>query len=178
MSVKNIWIGGEIEDRYYMAYVMSKIASFSWVRYDMFLKDNIYECPPIFCWRYARDIDEKVYQKISGCVSSFQGQVKWVMNKSTVMDGSPGRNYMIEPEFIREIYQKNGINKLPEILEANYKEELQKAIEDVVPLAKHIEIEMGVVDANPIPPTNETAFLRERLKEFQRERLRQKKKNE
>ena len=49
------WLNGE-EVRYdqFMTYVMSKVSSFVWVRYDMFSEDNIYKYPPVFCWRYTK----------------------------------------------------------------------------------------------------------------------------
>ena len=79
--------------------------------------------------------------------------MKWTMFKGSGKDGESRRNYTIEPEFIREIDKKQGFRKRPEILESDYKEEVQKALDDVVPLAKHIEKEMGVVGSDPILPT-------------------------
>jgi len=151
--MSNIWTGKDVKDSDFMAYVMSKMASFAWVRINMFFKDNIYECPPIFCWRYNKKTDDDIYRKISICVSNFQGRLKWAMYKSDGLHGKLGRNYIIEPEFIREIEKQHGIKKMPEILKSEYKEELQKAVEDVVPLAKFIEKEFGVENSDPIPVT-------------------------
>ena len=86
-------------------------------------------------------------------MSSFRGQVAWVMHKSQGLHGGQGRNYVIEPEFIREIEQQHGLLNMAEILESGCKEEVQKAVEDVVPLAKHIGQEFGVVYSEPIPVT-------------------------
>ncbi|MCL1981503.1 MAG: hypothetical protein FWG53_00220 [Clostridiales bacterium] len=149
------WLGGkEVQEDEFMAYVMSKVSSFAWVRYSMFSEDCIYDYPPIFCWRYIKKTDEGVYQRINACVSNFSGHVNWTMFKGSGKDGESRRNYTIEPEFIREIDKKHGLRKRPEILESDYKEEVQKAMEDVVALAKHIEKEMGVVDSDPILPTH------------------------
>jgi len=161
---KSIWSGEKVEDRDLMAYVIAKIASFAQVRVHMFSEDNIYTRPPIFIWRFTMDTDESVYQKLNNCVSDFQGQVKWAMYGSAIT-GDPGINYYIEPEFFRKIYKQHGYKKMPEILEAEYKEELRKAVEDVVPLAKYIEKEFGVVDSDPILPTDESALRDRQRKE-------------
>lgn len=145
----------EVEDNELMAYVLSKIASFAWVRIDMYSKENIYERPPMFCWRFTKSTSESIYEKIDNCISCFVGNVEWQMSKGSGKDGESKRNYTIEPRFIRDVYKQHGFKKMPEILEAEYKQEMQKAVEDVVSLAKYIEREFGLEDAKPIPVTIE-----------------------
>ena len=119
----------------------------------MFIKEDIYEYPLLFSWRYTKNTDEGIYQKLNICVSNFQGHGQWIMYKGSGNNDESKRNYTIEPEFFRKIYKQHGYKKLPEILESDFKEDLQKALEDVVPLAKYIEKEFGVQDVEPIPIT-------------------------
>jgi len=123
-----------VEENYLLAYILSKIASIASPDARMFSKEFIYGNPPRYCWRYAKNIDEGIYQEINCCVSNFQGRTKWIMYKEG-KDGDIVRNHVIEPEFISEIIKNSGYGNMPEILASEYKEELQKAVEDVVPLA-------------------------------------------
>lgn len=145
----------EVEDNELMAYVMSKISSFAWVRVSMFSEENIYEKPPIFCWRYTKNTDEEVYHRINECVSKFEGNIEWQMNKGSGLFSDSGRNYGIQPKFVRDVYRKYGFERMPKILESDYKQELQKALRDVPLLAAHIEREFGLKDTHPIPVTIE-----------------------
>lgn len=148
-----IWTREDVWDNYLMAYVLSKIASVVSPNLCMFSKEYVYDGPPTYSWRYAKKTDESIYQKIAICVASFQGQVKWTMYKGGT-DGDRIRNYVIEPEFLREAVEQHGYDNLPEFLESEYNEDVRKAVEDVVPLAEHIEKALGVADTDPIPRTS------------------------
>jgi len=142
-----VWAREGIEENYLLAYILSKIASIASSEACMFSKHYIYESPPIFRWRYANNTDEEVYRKLNRCVTAFQGQVKWIMHKPEI-DGKPGKSYAIEPEFIDKITKRCDYDNMSEILESEYKEELKKAVEDVVHLAEYIEKEFGVENAD------------------------------
>lgn len=149
---KSLWIKEkhEVQLEELLAFTLAKIQPFEWVRITMFVKDNLFHHPPVFCWRFANG-DAKLYEQISRCVSSFVGGMEWVMYKGDGIDQS-GRNYTIEPKLFNEQRLAVGNEKLPEVLKDMYLQECLKAVSDIEPLCVYIEECFNIVDVKPHLP--------------------------
>jgi hypothetical protein len=53
----------DVEISLLMPYTLSKICPFEQARYYMFFKDNMYQQPPEFVWRFS-GTDTEVYTKL------------------------------------------------------------------------------------------------------------------
>lgn len=140
------------------AFTLAKIHPYEWVRITMFVRDNLFHHPPVFCWRFI-NTDTEIYERIGRCISSFVGSIKWIMYKGDGIDQS-GRNYTIEPKLFNELRRAVGNDKLPEILKSQYHEECLKAVGDIEPLCVYFEGYFNLTNAKPqllIPPFTKKA---------------------
>ena len=95
-------------------------------------------------WRFSGKADD-IYSKLSICIQSFEGKVRWTMYK--VM-----KNYTIEPLVVYQIRQTEGSENLETVLKEKYSDLCSKAIDDIPALCRKIECEFEVENAKPLAP--------------------------
>lgn len=134
-----------------LAYTLAKIRPFEWVRITMYVRENLFTHPPIFCWRY-HDADEEVYARLKVCIEEFNGNVKWIMYKGDGSNGQSKRNYTIKPVIFCGIYTKEDLKYLIQKLGKQYNEICFKAIDDIQFLCNHIDITFGTSNLKPHLP--------------------------
>ncbi len=127
------------------AYTLAKIKPFVQARIQSHFEDKIFNYPPIFVWRYAKN-SEDIYEKLQKCISSYKGKMEWIMYKCT-------KNYCIEPVFIYNLRQKMYGEELERFLKINYEKNVFDAIEDITPLCQFIEEKFEIAGKKPLPRT-------------------------
>ena len=133
-----------------MAYTISKLGIFDWVRFDMYFEDDIYKTTPGFYFRFSNGGD--LYSKLQDCIKEYEGKLNWTMYMSK---DTRNQNYIIEPN---EVYAAKSTNEFYEhydvrrILKERYSYICEAAIEDIEPLCRHIENWFNLMDAKPKLP--------------------------
>ncbi|MDQ0087500.1 hypothetical protein J2T12_000894 [Paenibacillus anaericanus] len=133
-----------------MAYTISKLGSFEWVRFSMYFEDNIYESPPGFFFRFANG--GELYGKLEECIRAFDGKLNWSMY---VSNNTRHKNYIIEPTEVcmakttEKFYEHYNVG---EVLKERYNYICETAIEDIEPLCKHIENWFHLENERPVLP--------------------------
>ncbi|WP_019419331.1 hypothetical protein [Paenibacillus sp. OSY-SE] len=133
-----------------MAYTISKLGSFEWVRTTMYFEDDIYKSPPGFFFRFSDG--GEVYKQLEECIRSFKGSLNWSIYVSR---DTKHKNYIIEPT---EVYEAKSTDEFHEhysvrkILKERYTDICEKAIEDIGPLCIHIENWFHIENASPVLP--------------------------
>ena len=141
----------EISNDELIAYTLSKIKPFAWVRRKMYDMEDIFRVPPVFCWRFSGE-DENVYRQLRDCLEIFKGNVKWIIYKGESQFSQSSRNYTIEPLIIYDLRKTIAEDKLPKALEAQYQEEILKSVADIKPLCRLIEEKFRLENVRPHLP--------------------------
>ncbi|TKH39767.1 hypothetical protein C1I59_02785 [Paenibacillus polymyxa] len=140
----------EIRKNEKLAYTISKLGSFEWVRTVMFFEDDIYKLPPGFFFRFSNG--DEIYNQLKECIRSFDGKLSWIMYMSK---DTKHKNYIIEPT---EVYMAKSTDEfhehynVKEILKDRYRYICETAIQDIEPFCKHIETWFNLEDARPVLP--------------------------
>lgn len=133
-----------------MAYTISKLGAFEWVRFNMYFEDNIYILPPGFYFRFENGTE--LYNKLEECIRAFDGKLNWIMYLST---DTKHKNYIIEPIEVYLAKSTDGFSEhydVRAVLKDRYNYICETGIEDIDPLCKHIEDWFNLKDARPILP--------------------------
>ena len=122
--------------------IISERFSIEWMRYNMFISNNIYQSIPMLVFRLndEKDMEEQII-KLKTCVESFEGKNLWTVFKDPL---SRRGNYILtlkSIENIREECKKKGsIYNIKEYLGMEkFKLCCEEAIQDIPFLAEHIQ---------------------------------------
>ncbi|WP_435924028.1 hypothetical protein [Paenibacillus sp. DYY-L-2] len=133
-----------------MAYTISKLGTFDWVRFNMYSEDDIYKTTPGFYFRFSNG--GNLYNKLKECIKEYEGKLSWSMYMSR---DTKHQNYIIEPSEVcvakstKEYYEYYDVRR---ILKERYGYICETAIEDIEPLCNHIETWFNLKDAKPKLP--------------------------
>lgn len=121
--------------------------SVEWIRFNMYLSENIYTNIPVLVFRLREDVVKEQVKELKECVANFEGEMKWKVFKNPL---SKTGNYLltiaIMEEIRKECYEKGIIYNERKILGIEkYKLYCERAVHDIPLLAKHIEYYFGKI---------------------------------
>ncbi|MBY0217847.1 hypothetical protein [Paenibacillus illinoisensis] len=140
----------DVEPSNLVAYSLSKLSTYEWVRYNMYAEEDIYNRVPGFYFRFHNP--GELYNKLSECIDAFHGDLKWKLFHGFE---TRNKNYSIEPY---EVYQARLTDEFKEnynlkgILGSKYNELCEKGIKDIPFLSEHIEDWFNLKNKKPILP--------------------------
>lgn len=140
----------EVDSSNLVAYSLAKLSTYEWVRYNMYVEEDIYHRVPGFYFRFRNAGD--LYHELIECIDAFQGNLQWKLYPGLE---TRNQNYTLEP---LEAYQARLTDQykqnldLKEILDGKYNEICEKAIKNIPALSNHIEKWFHVEDKMPILP--------------------------
>ena len=140
----------DVDSSNLVAYSLSKLSTYEWVRYNMYAEEDIYNRVPGFHFRFHNAGD--LYNELTDCIDAFQGELQWKLYLGLE---TRNQNYSLEPleayqARLTDEYKKN--HNLKEILGEKYNEICEKAISDIPSLSDHVENWFNLENRKPILP--------------------------
>ena len=117
---KSIWKKEqyEVRNEELLAYTLANIAPFEWVTITMYISDNIYTHPPIFCWRFSCE-DEKIYARLKECIIKFEENHKWEMYKGSDIGGHTKKTTQLSQGYSMKSTKATVLESWQKYLEVN-----------------------------------------------------------
>lgn len=146
----------EVSKSELLAYTISKIKPYEWVKIKSFNEDDIYKRPASFWFRFHK-ASASDYFKLRDCIKSFNGNLTWVIYEAPL---SSKKNLGIEPLTLYRVKQRIRDEEKPfnkniyrDLLgDSDYQALCENAVNDITDLCAFISQTFNLKDIKPYEP--------------------------
>ena len=129
-----------------VAMVVRKKMPIEWMRFNMYIKDDIYRNVPMLVFRVKEFCSGDLIEKLMKCVRDFQGSVDWKVFKDPL---SKRGNYLLTISELEGLHRKCYEEKIEYNQKKYFGMEVfmkycECAVEDIPLLARHIDEKLHV----------------------------------